>query len=180
LIGENGRGTLEHFAVEGKVDMVIGTLSKAFGAIGGFLNGPPEVIKLLKGSASSYVYSSSIPPEQAYGILAALKIIKEQPGLRKKFWENVRHLKQGLNDKGFDTLNSETHIIPIFIGDERRCIKASRMLLEKGILVPAVRSPIVQKGKARIRISPMATHTRQQLDMALDAFCEVGKKLGII
>jgi 7-keto-8-aminopelargonate synthetase-like enzyme len=180
VICKNGRGTPEYFGFEGKIDIVVGTLSKAFGAIGGFVNGPTELIKALKGNANSYVNSSSIPPEQACGILAALKIIREQPELKEALWTNVRYLKKGLDDLGFDTMDSETQIIPIFIGDERTSIKASRMLLEMGMIAPTIRSPIVQRGKARIRISAMATHTASQIDRALEAFREVGKKLGII
>jgi len=180
VIGENGRGTPEHFGVEGKVDMVMGTLSKAVGALGGYLTGSPELIKLLKARAQSYVYSSSLPPEQACGIMAALKIIQEKPELRVSLWKNVRHLKNGLDEMGFDTMNCETQVIPILIGEEEKCIKASRLLFEKGILAPAIIWPVVQQGKARIRVTVMATHTESQIDRALEAFREMGKEIGLI
>jgi 8-amino-7-oxononanoate synthase len=180
ILGENGRGTAEHFRVEGKVDIQMGTLSKAVGALGGYVTSSPELIKVLKGRASSFVYSSSLPPEQACGIMTALKIIQETPGLRNSLWKNVRYLKKGLEDMGFDTMNSEAHIIPILIGDEQKCIKASRLLFEKEVLVPAIIWPIVQRGKARIRVSAMATHTEAQIDRALDAFFEVGKQVGVL
>jgi 8-amino-7-oxononanoate synthase len=180
ILGENGRGTAEHFRVEGKVDIQMGTLSKAVGALGGYVTSSPELIKVLKGRASSFVYSSSLPPEQACGIMTALKIIQETPGLRNSLWKNVRYLKKGLEDMGFDTMNSEAHIIPILIGDEQKCIKASRLLFDKEVLVPAIIWPIVQRGKARIRVSAMATHTEAQIDRALDAFFEVGKQVGVL
>ena len=139
-----------------------------------------ELIKVLKGRASSFVYSSSLPPEQACGIIAALKIIQTTPELRNSLWKNVRHLKKGLENMGFDTMNSETQIIPVFIGDEQKCIKASRLLFEKEVLAPAIIWPTVQRGKARIRVSAMATHTESQIDRALDAFHEVGKEVGVL
>jgi 8-amino-7-oxononanoate synthase len=180
IIGENGRGTAEHFGVEGKVDLVMGTLSKAVGAMGGFLTGSSELIKVLKGRASSYVYSSSLPPEQACGIMAALKIMQQQPELRASLWKNVHHLKGGLEEMGFDTMNCETQLIPIHMGEEAKAIKAARLLFEKGILAPAIIWPIVQQGKARIRVSAMATHTAAQIDRALEAFREMGKEIGVI
>ncbi len=180
IIGENGRGTAEHFGVEGKIDIQMGTLSKAVGALGGYLTSSPELIKVLKGRASSFVYSSSLPPEQACGIMAALEIIQATPELRNSLWKNVSHLKKGLEDMGFDTMNSETQIIPILIGNEQKCIKASRLLFEKEILVPAIVWPVVQRGKARIRVLAMATHTESQIDRALEAFHEVGKEVGVL
>jgi 8-amino-7-oxononanoate synthase len=180
IIGENGRGTPEHFGVEGQVDMVMGTLSKAVGALGGFLTGSPELIKSLKVRASSYVYSSSLPPEQACGIMAALKIIQQQPELRAALWKNVHHLKSGLVEMGFDTMNCETQLIPIYMGEEAKAKKAARLLFEKGILAPAIVWPIVQQGKARIRVTAMATHTAAQIDRALEAFREMGKEIGVI
>jgi 8-amino-7-oxononanoate synthase len=180
VIGENGRGTPEHFGVEGKVDIVMGTLSKAIGALGGYLTASSELIKVLRGRAQSYVYSSSLPPEQACGIMAALKIIQEKPELRVSLWKNVHHLRTGLREVGFDTMESETQIIPILIGDEKTCIQAARLLFKKGILVPSIIWPVVQPGKARIRVSVMATHTEPQIDQALEAFREMGKEIGLI
>jgi glycine C-acetyltransferase len=180
IIGENGRGTPEHFGVEGQVDIVMGTLSKAVGALGGFVTGSPELIKALKGRAPSYIYSSSLPPEQACGIMAALKIIQEQPELRASLWKNAHHLKSGLEEMGFDTMNCETHLIPIYIGEEAKARKAAKLLFEKGILAPAIIWPIVQQGKARIRVTVMATHTAAQIDRGLEAFREMGKEIGVI
>jgi len=180
IIGENGRGTLEHFGVEGKADIVMGTFSKAVGAMGGYVTAPSVVIKALKGRAQTYIYSSSLPPEQACAIIAALKIIQERPELRESLWKNVRHLKGGLDEMGFDTMECEAQLIPVLIGDEQKTVMAARSLFQKGILASAIILPIVQKGKARIKVTPMATHTESQIDRALEAFREMGKELALI
>lgn len=180
VIGENGRGTPEYFGLEGKVDLVMGTLSKAIGALGGYLTAPSEVIQILRTLAHSFMFSSSLPPEQACGIMAALRIIRDKPELRADLWKNVHHLKTGLQKMGFDTSKSETQIIPISIGAEEKSIQMARLLFEKGILAPAIRWPAVPQGKSRIRCTVMATHTQSQIDRALETFKEVGKKIGII
>jgi 7-keto-8-aminopelargonate synthetase-like enzyme len=180
VIGENGRGTPEHFGLEGKIDIVMGTLSKAVGALGGYVTASPEVIKLLRVTAPSYVYSSSLPPEQAFGIIAALKIIQERPELRHALWRNVDQVRTGIQAIGFDTLQSETQIIPVLIGEEGKCIKAARLLFEKGILASPFISPVVPKGKARIRICVTAVHTEAQIRRLLEALRDMGKKLEIV
>jgi 8-amino-7-oxononanoate synthase len=180
VIGENGRGTPEHFGVEGKMDIVMGTMSKAIGATGGYLTGPPELIKMLRMKANSYIYSSNLPPEQACGIMAALRVIQEEPGLRTRLWKNVNHLRSGLQEMGFDILHSETQIIPVLMGEEKNAIQAARLLFEKGILTPAVRWPVVPIGKSRIRCTVTALHTEPQIDHVLEIFHDIGKKLGII
>jgi 8-amino-7-oxononanoate synthase len=180
VLGENGRGTPEHFGVEGEVDLVMGTLSKAVGALGGYLTGPSEVMDVLRMRAHSYIFSSSLPPEQACGIMAALKIIQNEPERRVRFWRNVDYLKSGLEEIGFDVMNSETQIIPIFIGDEEKGQQMSRLLFEKGVIAPVVGWPAVSPGKTRIRCTVMSTHTLSQLDYALEAFQETGEKLGVV
>jgi len=180
IIGENGRGTAEYFGVEGKIDIVMGTLSKAIGALGGFVTASPEIIQNLRMRSHSYIFSSSLPPEQVCGIMAALRIIQNEPGLRANFWKNVNYFKTGLREIGFDTLGSETHIIPIFIGDEDKSIQMARLLLEKGILAPVMRWPAVPIGRSKIRCTVTALHTRSHIDYALDAFRETGKVIGII
>jgi 8-amino-7-oxononanoate synthase len=180
VLGENGRGTPEYFGVEGEIDLVMGTLSKAVGALGGYLTGPSEVIETLRMRAHSYIFSSSLPPEQAYGIMAALRIIQSEPKRRADLWDNVNYLRTGLEERGFDIMNSETQIIPIFIGEEEKGQQMSRLLFENGIIAPLVGWPAVPAGKSRIRCTVMATHTRSQLDHALDAFQQAGERLGII
>ncbi|MDD5530977.1 MAG: aminotransferase class I/II-fold pyridoxal phosphate-dependent enzyme [bacterium] len=180
VIGENGRGTSEYFGVEGEVDWVMGTLSKAIGAIGGYLTGSFDLLQMLRMRTHSYIFSSGVPPEQACGIMAALKIIKEQPELRKRFWENVNHLKGGLKKAGFDIMDSETQIIPVLVGDERKCIEMARLLFDKGIIAPCLRWPAVPPGKSRIRCTTIATHTKPHIEYAIKTFYEIGKKLDII
>ncbi|MBD3184046.1 aminotransferase class I/II-fold pyridoxal phosphate-dependent enzyme [Candidatus Poribacteria bacterium] len=180
VIGKNGRGTPEHFDVEGQIDLVMGTLSKAIGALGGYLTSSREVIDLLKVKARSYVFSSSLPPEQVYGIIKSLQIIQNKPELRERLWKNIDHLKSGLKSIGFKTVESETQIIPIIIGDEEKSKKMARLMFDMGILAPSVTYPAVPEGKSRIRCTVMATHTPQQIDKALEAFQVAGDKLGII
>jgi 8-amino-7-oxononanoate synthase len=180
VIGENGRGTPEYFGVEGKIDVMMGTLSKAVGALGGFVTASSEIVQNLRVRSNSYVLSSSLPPEQACGIMEALRIIQSQPELRTRFWRNVNHLKSGLQEMGYNTLETETHIIPIFIGDEEKSIKMSRSLFDKGILASAIRWPAVPSGGSRIRCTVTAVHTSSQIDYALDAFHEAGKEVGLI
>jgi 7-keto-8-aminopelargonate synthetase-like enzyme len=180
VIGENGRGTPEYFGVEGQIHLEMGSLSKAVGALGGFITSSSEVIQTLRMRAHSYVFSSSLPPEQACGIVAALKIIQNKPELRSNLWKNVNHLKTGLQKMGFNILSDETQIIPIFIGEEQKAIQMSKLLFDKGILAPAIGWPAAPLGKCRIRCTVMATHTKSQIDRALGTFHEVGKKMGII
>ena len=180
VLGENGRGTPEYFGVEGEIDLVMGTLSKAVGALGGYLTGPSEVIDVLRMRAHSYVFSSSLPPEQACGIMAALKIIQNEPERRVNLWKNVHYLRTGLLDMGFNLLNSETQIIPVLIGEEAKGMRMSRCLFEKGIIAPLIGWPAVPSGMGRIRCTVMATHTRSQIDQALAAFQEVGEEFGVI
>ena len=180
VLGPNGKGTSEYFGVQGQVDVEMGTLSKAFGAIGGYVAGSETLVKYLKMRASSFIYTSSIPPEQACGILAALKIIQENEGLRLSLWKNVRRLKDGLKNMGFDVVNSETQIIPIIIGEEQKCVNVARYLFEHGILAPAIKYPVVKKNESRIRLTTIATHTDAHIDRALETFHAMGKHFGLI
>ncbi|VBB07238.1 aminotransferases class-ii pyridoxal-phosphate attachment site [Lucifera butyrica] len=180
VLGKNGKGTAEYFGLEGQIDIEMGTLSKAVGAIGGFVAGSESLIKYLKLRASSYIYTSAIPPEQACGIIAALKIMQESSALREALWKNVRRLKEGLSSMGFNIIHSETQIIPIIIGSEQKCVDASRYLFENGILTPAIKYPVVKKNESRIRLTAIATHTDAQIDRALEVFFQMGKKFGII
>lgn len=180
VLGKNGKGTAEYLGVEKQIDIEMGTLSKALGAIGGFVAGSENLIKYLKLRSSSFIYTSSIPPEQACGILAALKIIQEDSSLREALWRNVHRLKSGLKAMGFNMVNSETQIIPIIIGSEQKCVEASRYLFENGILAPAIKYPVVKKNESRIRLTTIATHTDKQIDRALEILYTMGKKFDII
>ncbi|HDQ46148.1 MAG TPA: 8-amino-7-oxononanoate synthase [bacterium] len=180
IIGENGRGTPEFFHVEGEIDFEMGTMSKALGAMGGFVTGPPDVLGTLRMRSHPFMFSSSLPPEQAAGILAALRIIRNNPGLRDNLWKNVHRFKEGLKQIGFSLSNSETQIIPIIIGDVEKTIRMSRLLFERGILASAISWPAVAANQSRIRCTVIATHTFSQIDRALDIFREVGKESGVI
>ncbi len=180
VLGERGGGTLDHFRLEGKADVVMGTFSKALGGVGGFIAGSNDLIRFLRIRAREYIFSSALPPATAAGLIAAIKEVKSRPELRKALWKNVELLKTGLKTLGFDTLGSETQIIPVFIGKEDRTIEASRMLFENGVFVPDVRWPAVPAGQARLRCTVMATHTEDQINRALEAFKKVGAALRIL
>lgn len=180
VMGKTGRGTAEHLGVEKDIDIEMGTLSKAVEAIGGFVAGSENLIKYLKLRSSSFIYTSSLPPEQAYGIIAALHIMQKSSALRDALWHNVDRLKSGLSNMGFNLVHSETQIIPIIIGAESICVDASRYLFENGILAPAIKYPVVKKNESRIRLTTIATHTDEQIDHALDIFYKMGKKFALI
>jgi 8-amino-7-oxononanoate synthase len=180
VLGDRGGGTTDHFHVEGKVDVIMGTFSKALGGVGGFIAGSKDLIRFLKINTREYIFSSALPPATAAGLIAAIKEIKSHPEIRKKLWKNVERLKGGLKALGFNTLGSETQIIPVFIGKEEKAIAASRQLFENGVFVPCVRWPAVPEGQGRLRCTAMATHTDDQIDHALEAFKKVGRSVGII
>ena len=180
VLGENGRGTAEHFHLEEEVDILMGTFSKALGAVGGYIAGDKDLIKFLRISARSYVFSAAMPPGVAGGLIAAFKEIQNNPGLRRKLWENASHLREGLKERGFDTLDSETPIVPVLIGKEEDAIKVSNLLFERGFFAFCVRWPAVPKGKARIRFTAMALHTEEQIEALLREMEKIGKEIGII
>ncbi|MEW6609268.1 MAG: 8-amino-7-oxononanoate synthase [bacterium] len=170
VMGKEGRGTIEYFGLEGKIDISMGTLSKALGSLGGFIAGSTALIEYLKNKARSFIYSTALPPAQVASALAALEIIQTEPHHRQKLWENIQYLKQGLQNLRLDTMNSESPIIPVFIGDSNKTMEVANFLYEYGIFAPGIRPPTVPKGKSRIRLSVMATHTKSHLDKVLCAF----------
>jgi len=180
VLGKNGRGTAEHFGLEGKVDIYMGTLSKALGGAGGFVAGNKELIKYLRIRARSYVFSTAMPPGVAGGLLTAFKQIENNPVLREKLWRNADYLRTSLKKEGFSTLESETQIIPMLIGDEENAMKTAKLLFEKGIFVAPIGWPAVPKKKARIRFTVMALHTREQIDFLIKECVDVGRTLRII
>jgi len=170
VLGKEGRGTVEHFGLETKIDIQMGTLSKALGSLGGFIAGSNILIEYLKNKARSFIYSTALPPAQVAGALAALEIIQTEPQIRNRLWENVRYLKAGLQKLGLDTMKSQTQIIPVLIGDNDKTMQVANSLYENGIFVPGIRPPTVPKGTARLRLSLMATHTKAHLDKVLVTF----------
>ncbi|MFH1505094.1 MAG: aminotransferase class I/II-fold pyridoxal phosphate-dependent enzyme, partial [Candidatus Omnitrophota bacterium] len=182
VIGERGRGTLEHFHLEGKVDIVMGTFSKALVATGGFAASSKEVINYLHYYARSYSFSTSPVPSVVATVLAALKVIEEEPHWQNKLWDNIYYMHDNLKALGYDVFPSppDSAILILTIGDEVKLRQMSKKVHETGIFVNAVPYPAVPKEKSRFRISLMATHTKDDLDATLDVFRRVGKEFGII
>lgn len=180
VMGEHGRGTAEHFGVEDDIDLVMGTFSKTFASLGGFITGRESVIHYLKHLSRALIFSASITPGNVAAVRAALEIVKNEPHLRRQLWEITHKMKKGFNDLGFNTGKSETPIIPVYVGDDVTTFKMCMMLHQEGVFVNPVISPAVPPGQALIRASFMANHTDEELDCVLKAFKKVGKKLGVI
>ncbi len=180
VLGEHGRGTAEHFGVEDKVDLIMGTFSKSFASLGGVIAGDAYVIEYIQHHARSMIFSASMPPAAVAAVLAALDVIETEPERRKQLWKNTRKMLKGLKELGFDTGRSETPVIPIVVGDMMKALEMWRKLFENGVYVNVVLPPAVPQGRALLRTSYMATHTDKQLDFALDVFEKVGKECGLI
>lgn len=180
VLGETGRGTGEHFGLESDVDVIMATASKSLASIGGFIASREEVIHFVKHCARSLIFTASLPPASVAAIDAALDILQKEPERRMQLWKNTRKMKEGFKSLGFDTGTSESPIIPILVGEDMKAFQMWRMLFDEGIFASPVVSPAVPEGRALMRTSYMATHTDEQLDLVLDIFEKVGKKLGII
>jgi 8-amino-7-oxononanoate synthase len=169
VLGEHGRGAAELFGQEAGLDISMGTLSKAVGSLGGFVAGDERLINYLRQRARSFIYTTALPPAVCAVAICALRIIDAEPKLRERLWQNVAYLRSGLIKLGFDTMNSQTQIIPVLLKDESRVMSASNYLFERGILVPGIRPPTVPKGQCRLRICLSASHNQEQLKHLLDA-----------
>ena len=180
VLGEHGRGTGEHFGLEDHVDLVMGTFSKSLAAVGGFIAGDHQVIEWVKHHARALIFSASPPPASVASVLAALEIIRREPERRERLWDNTRYMKQELGRLGYDTGMSASPVIPLVVGEDMTAFRMTAMLQEAGVFANPVVSPAVPPGRAMMRTSYMATHTREHLDRALDAFAKVGRELGLI
>lgn len=180
VIGHNGRGTPEYFNIEGKVDIVSGTFSKALGCVGGFVAANAELIELLHFYSRNYMFSAAPTPQVVGSLLAAIEIIETEPEIRHKLWDNIHYFKWNLQKLGFNIGNSTTAIFPIIIGDDYKVKEACRMLHERGIYANLVLYPAVPRKLSRLRLSLMATHTREHLDKTLEVLEYIGRKLDII
>lgn len=180
VLGKTGRGTAEHFGLEQEVDIIMGTYSKSLASIGGFVAGSADVIHYIKHFARSLIFSASPPPASVASVSAALDIIEEEPWRREQLWKNTKKMLLGFKKLGFETGPSQTPIIPIRVGENQAAFAMAMMLQEEGVFANVAVSPAVPEGKAIIRTSYMATHTDRHLDIVLDVFEKVGKKLGII
>ena len=180
VMGENGRGIAEYFGLEEEVDIIMGTFSKSLATIGGFIATKKEVIEYVRHVGRALLFSASLAPPLAAAASMALKIIETEPERREKLWENTRFWLDGLKNLGFDTGYSVTPIVPVVIGDPNKTFEMCRHLEENGVFVNAVVPPAVPPGRALLRTSVMATHTKEQLERALEAFAQAGRKVGII
>jgi glycine C-acetyltransferase len=180
VFGANGRGTIDHFGVHGRVDIQVGTLSKAVGALGGYVAGSRALIEFLYHRARPFLFSTSHPPSVAATCLAALDVLESEPQLIERLWDNTRFFKAGLQRLGFNTGMSESPITPVIVGEASRAMKLSDRLFQEGVFAQGIGFPTVPKDKARVRTIVTATHTREELQFALDRFETVGRDLGLI
>lgn len=180
VLGRNGRGIVDHFNAHNKVDIEVGTLSKAFGVIGGFVAGSQKLIEYLKQRARPFLFSSALTVADVAANLAALEIMESSDELVRKLWENKNYFQENLRKMGFNLGTTKTPITPIIIGDEKKAQQFSRELFENNIYVQAIVYPTVPKGTARLRVMISAIHTKEDLDFALEVFEKIGKKLSII
>lgn len=180
VIGKAGRGTPDHFGLNDEVDIVMGTFSKSFASLGGFVAGKKDVIHYIKHKSRSFMFSASLPPASAATVLECTKLIQEQPEIVDKLWKNARKMKAGFEALGFDTMGSQTPVIPVLIGDDLKAFMFVKRLYELGVFATPVVSPAVPKGYALIRTSYMSTHEDRDLDFVLDVFAQVGREFGII
>jgi glycine C-acetyltransferase len=180
VFGSHGRGTVDHFGMHGRVDVQVGTLSKAIGALGGYVAGSRALIEFLHHRARPFLFSTSHPPSVAATCLAAIEVLEREPELIERLWENTRFFKAGLQALGFDTGVSESPITPVIVGEGALAMALSDRLFEKGVFAQGIGFPTVPQGKARVRTIVTATHSRDELQFALDAFKAVGTDLGVI
>jgi 7-keto-8-aminopelargonate synthetase-like enzyme len=181
VLGEHGGGTLQHFGLEGRADLVMGSFDKALGGMGGFLAGKRDVIRWLRMSAGAYVFSSAVPAVMAAAALAAIEVCREGRLLRRRLWRNAQLLRTALSGMGFRVLgDGSAPTAPVLIGDEQLSMRFQRRLFELGVYAPAFRLPAVPKGTARIRVAPMASHETAHLERAVDAFRRAGTELGLL
>ena len=180
VLGEGGRGAVDHFHVHGRVDVEIGTLSKAFGVVGGFVAGKKIIVDHLRQKGRPFLFSSALPPADVAACSAAVDILESSDDLVQKLWSNTRYFKKRMLDAGFDTGKSETPITPIMLGEARTAQEFSGQLFEQGVFAMAIGYPTVPMGKARIRVMISATHSEQDLDYGIEKFIRVAKEIGVL
>jgi glycine C-acetyltransferase len=179
VFGANGRGTIDHFGMHGRVDIQVGTLSKAMGALGGYVAGSRSLVDFLYHRARPFLFSTSHPPAVAAACIAALDVLEQEPQIIERLWENTRFFKSGLQALGFNTGLSESPITPVIAGEGALAMKLSDRLFEEGVFAQGIAFPTVARDKARVRTIVTATHTRDELQFALDVFAKVGRELGM-
>lgn len=180
VLGKGGRGIVDHFGLHGKVDVEIGTLSKAFGVVGGIVSGDPLIVEWLRQRGRPFLFSSAMTVPDTAACLAAVDILEESTELVDKLWENTRYFKAEMRQLGFDTGSSTTPITPVMLGEASLAQEFSRELFRAGVFGMSIGFPTVPRGKARIRVMISAAHQKQDLDQGLEAFASVGRKLGVV
>jgi glycine C-acetyltransferase len=180
VFGKQGRGTIDHFGCHGRVDIQVGTLSKAVGVLGGYVAGSRAFIEFLHHRARPFLFSTSHPPAVAAACIAALDVLEQEPQWMEALWDNTRFFKAGLTSLGFNTGRSESPITPVIVGEASAAMAMSDKLFQAGVFAQGIGFPTVARGQARLRTIVTATHTREDLQFALDTFGKVGKELGVI
>jgi glycine C-acetyltransferase len=180
VLGRNGRGTVDHFGLHGRVQVQVGTLSKAIGALGGYVCGSKDLIEYLYHRARPFLFSTSHPPAVTAACLAAFDLLEQEPERIEALWANTRYFQSALRDAGFETGPGQTPITPIHVGEAREAMEYSAALFEEGLWATGIGFPTVPKGKARIRAIVTATHTESQLDQAVEILGRVGRRIGLL
>jgi len=180
VLGKNGRGTANYFGLEKETDIIMGTFSKSFASLGGFIAGDKEVINYVKHFARSFIFSAAMTPASAAAALASLKVMQEEPERIEHLWSIANRMRKGLKELGFDTGTSNTPVIPVYIRDRWKTVFIWKELFDLGVYVNPVFPPAVQPNDSLLRTSYIATHTEEQIDRALSIFEKAGKKIGII
>ena len=180
ILGDHGRGTAEHFGIESSVDISVGTFSKSFASMGGFIAADFDVVDYVKHHARALMFSASMAPATVAAVIAALDIIEHEPERREVLWRNTHHLRNGLQDLGFNTGRSATPVIPVILGDDRLTFRFWKALFERGVFTNAAVRQAVAPGGSLLRTSVIATHTLPQLDHVLEVFADVGRELRVI
>ena len=178
VLGEKGAGTASHFGLYGRVDIQLGTLSKALGVVGGYIAGTKPLKEWLINRGRPYLFSTALPPSVAASLIAALDVMENDPEPMKRLWDNTRWWKNALQEAGFDTMGSETPITPVYVGDEAKAQAMEKALFDEGVYALAIAFPTVARGKARLRTMPNATHDEEMLARALAAFVRVRDRMG--
>ena len=179
-MGANGRSTAEHFGVERETDLIMGTFSKSFASLGGFIAGPTEAIDFIKHNARALIFSASMPPSAVATVLAAVDIMEKEPEHREKLWRNVRKMQSAYRDLGFNIGRTESPVVPIIIGEFEKTLIFWKELFEAGVFVNPIVSPAVPADMCLLRTSYMATHSDDELDRVIETMGKIGKKLGVI
>ena len=180
VLGETGAGTAEHFGLTDQVDIIMGTFSKSLASLGGFVAARKEVVEYLKHKARALIFSASISPPNTAAALEALRILRSEPERRKALWDNTKRLQDGLRSLGFDIGNTQTPVVPVYIGDDLKTFQICKALHDEGVFVNPVVPPGVPPGKSLLRLSVMATHKPEHIDFALEKLEKVGRRFGVI